>query len=79
MVEVLQQRPQNQTDKQRQCDKDGQEKQILDIQIAVISGNAFAHGVDAIGKREQRMQLLEKLRHHFDGVRAGRTRNLQDD
>ena len=29
MVEVLQQRPQNQTDKQRQCDKDGQEKQIL--------------------------------------------------
>ena len=52
--------------------------EVLEIEVPIKSADCFTHGCDAVGKRKPRVNGLEKAGHHFNGIKACRTRNLQD-
>ena len=49
------------------------------IRVVIEATDRFAHGIDAIGEREKRVEETEEGRHHLDWIQASSTRDLQHD
>ena len=56
---------------------DRQHPYCSNIRVVIEATDRFAHGIDAIGEGEKRMEETEEGRHHLDGIQASSTRDLQ--
>ena len=56
-----------------------QQQHVVQVVRSVEAADGLAHGVDGVGEGQQRMNELEKVRHHLDGEHARRAGNLHDE
>ena len=67
-----------QSNKERARHDEEQGKQVEDVRRSIQPRKRLAHGVDAVRERKRRMNELEEVGHHLDGIHARRTRYLHD-